>query len=155
MRIPLDTTDEEILRALQPDGRRSFRDIAREIGVSEGTVRSRVRRLQEMGALRILAFVDPARLGQSVLALMLVRVDSETQDTVIRDLTSWPEITYISTLIGRADIYAQIMCASNEALGEIISRTRALPGVIETETMLELAVHKFSYNQPDAASLNS
>ena len=75
MRIPLDGTDQAILRALQENGRRPYRDIAREIGVSEGTVRGRVRKLEHVGALRFLAFVDPMQLGHSVLALMLVRVE--------------------------------------------------------------------------------
>ena len=94
LEIPLDETDQAILRALQENGRRAYRDIAREVGVSEGTVRSRVRKLEHLGALRFLAFVDPMRLGNSVLALMLV---------------------------------------------------------IETETMLELGVHKFTYSHANAA----
>ncbi len=77
--MPLDATDERILEALQDDGRRSFRNIAREIGVSEGTVRTRVRRLEAAGALRFLAFVDPSQLGRRVLALVLVRVEAEHQ----------------------------------------------------------------------------
>ena len=39
----LDHVDREILRQLQTDGRRPFREIARELGVSEATVRARVR----------------------------------------------------------------------------------------------------------------
>jgi Lrp/AsnC family transcriptional regulator for asnA, asnC and gidA len=105
-----DATDERILEALQVDGRRSFRDIAREIGVSEGTVRTRVRRLEAAGVLRFLAFVDPSQLGQRVLALVFARVEPQ-----------------------------------HEMLWGIVSRLRALPGVLETETMLEMQVHKFAY----------
>ena len=45
MQTEFDDTDRAILRELQEDGRRSFRAIARSVGVSEGTVRSRVRRI--------------------------------------------------------------------------------------------------------------
>ncbi|MGI9117740.1 MAG: Lrp/AsnC family transcriptional regulator [Gaiellales bacterium] len=149
--IPLDATDEAILRALRDDGRRAYRDIAREIGVSEGTVRGRVRKLEHLGALRFLAFVDPMRLGNSVLALMLVRVEGANQDAVIAALSAWSETTYVSSLAGRADVYAQLICADADALGEVIARTRALPGVLETETMLELGVHKFTYSHARTA----
>ena len=132
--------------ALRENGRRAYRDIAREVGVSEGTVRSRVRKLEHLGALRFLAFVDPMRLGNSVLALMLVRVEGSSQSAIVDALTSWSETTYVSSLAGRADIYAQLICSDSDALGELITRTRALPGVIETETMLELGVHKFTYS---------
>ena len=152
VRIPLDETDEAILRALQENGRRPYRDIAREIGVSEGTVRGRVRKLEHLGALRFLAFVDPMQLGNSVLALMLVRVEGKAQDAIVEALSSWSETTYVSTLAGRADIYAQLICADADALGDVIARTRALPGVIETETRLELGVHRFTCSHAGAAS---
>lgn len=145
MRFELDVTDEAILKALQANGRRSFRDIAREIGVSEGTVRARVRRLEEAGVLRVLAFVDPSRLGERVLALVLARVHPEHEQRVIDAACAWPETTYVSALIGGADLYMQVICADTEALRAIVNRLRAMPGVLETETMLEVAVHKFAY----------
>ena len=143
--ITFDQTDERILEALQDDGRRSFRDIAREISVSEGTVRTRVRRLQAAGALRFLAFVDPSQLGHRVLALVLARLEAEHQERVINAATAWPETTYVSSLLGRTDVYMQVICADNETLWSIVSRLRTLPGVLETETMLEMRVHKFAY----------
>ena len=39
----------------------------------------------------------------------------------------------------------QVICADNETLWSIVSRLRTLPGVLETETMLEMQVHKFAY----------
>ncbi len=146
LNIPLDATDEAILRALQIDGRRSFRAIAREVGVSEGTVRSRVRKLEQLGALRVIAFVDPARLGNSVLAILLIRAASAQREALIEELCNWSEVTYVTSLIGRADILVQIMCPDNDELGRIITRTRGLLGVIEIEPMLEVDVHKFSYS---------
>ena len=145
VQIPLDATDEAILRALQADGRRSYRSIAREVGVAEGTVRARVRKLEDLGALRVLAFVDPARLGNSVLALLALRVASVRREALIEELGAWREVTYLSSLIGRHDILLQVMCADNEELGRIIARTRGLEGVTEVEPMLELEVHKFTY----------
>lgn len=145
VRIHLDGVDEAILRALQEDGRRSYRSIARDIGVAEGTVRARVRKLEDLGALRVLAFVDPARLGDSVLALLALRVASQRRAALIEALCAWSEVTYLSSLIGRHDIVLQVMCADNEELGRIIARTRGLDGVTEVEPMLELEVHKFTY----------
>lgn len=150
-RIPLDATDQAILRALQLDGRRSYRSIAREIGVAEGTVRARVRKLEDLGALRVLAFVDPSRLGQSVLALLALRVESARRDALIEELGGWSEVTYLSSLIGRHDILLQVMCADNDELGAIVARTRGLDGVLEVEPMLELEVHKFTYAGAGAA----
>jgi Lrp/AsnC family transcriptional regulator, regulator for asnA, asnC and gidA len=152
--LELDDLDEAILRRLQEEGRRSYRQIARELGVSEGTVRSRVRRLEEGGALRVIAFIDPSRLG-SVLALILIRVDTEEHDRVVGILSGWREATYVSSLVGRADVYIQVICPDNQSLWNLVKEVRGLPGVLETETMLEMQVHKFTYQDAAAASLGA
>jgi Lrp/AsnC family transcriptional regulator for asnA, asnC and gidA len=146
----LDTVDRAILRELQEDGRRPFREIARKIGVSERTVRARARRMGDDGVLRIIAFADPVRLGHSVLALVLIRVDTRGHDEVVETVASWPEVSYVSSLVGRADLYIQVMCRDNDELWRLVTqRLRALDGVIETETMLEVKVHKFVYSHPE------
>ncbi|NJE47873.1 AsnC family transcriptional regulator, partial [Thermococcus sp. GR7] len=48
----LDTLDRSILRILQEDGRASYSEIARRIGVPESTVRLRVKKLVERGVIR-------------------------------------------------------------------------------------------------------
>ena len=85
-----------------------------------------------------------------MLALVLVTAESEHQDAIVEALTAMPEVAYVSSLIGRADIYAQIICPDNSSLWSLVRRIRAITGVTVTETMLELAVHKFSYR--DAAA---
>lgn len=149
----LDDVDRGILGELQEDGRRSFREIARKLGVSERTVRGRVRRMQDAGLLRFLAFVDPQQLESSVLALLLLRVAADAHDRVVETLTSWSEVSYVSTLMGRADIYAQVICRDNDDLWRLVThRVRGLAGVLETETMLEMKVHKFVYAYPALGS---
>jgi len=146
----LDGVDRAILRELQEDGRRPFREIARKIGVSERTVRARARRMREQGVLRIIAFADPVVLGHSVLALVLIRVDTGAHDRVVTALSSWSEVSYVSSLVGRADIYVQVMCRDNDELWQLVTqRLRGLDGVVETETMLEVKVHKFVYAHPE------
>jgi len=151
--LTLDDVDERILEALQGDGRLSFREIARRIGVSEGTIRSRFRRLESAGVLRVLAFVDPLRLDRRVLAMITAKVHNDHHARIVDAATAWPETTYVSTLMGRADIYIQVICADNETLRSVLSRLRSLPGVVETETMLEMKVHKFAYRDLAAREL--
>ncbi len=143
---PLDRLDREILRNLQEDGRRAFREIARSLGISEATVRTRFRRLQNSGILRILAFVDPFRLGGSILAFVLLRVQADAHERIVETLASWPEVTYVSTLMGRVDVYVQLICRDNDALWQLVTeRLRTIEGVVETETLIEMKVHKFTY----------
>lgn len=145
----LDQIDRELVRQLQQDGRRSYRAMARSLGVSEGTVRWRVRRLLDSGALRIAAVADPFRLGYRVLASMFLKVSSGELEHVIEALVSWPEVVYVSSCTGRVDVYIQVVCRSHEDLWELVAqRIPGIGGVIETETLMELKVHKLEYVYP-------
>lgn len=142
----LDAFDRSVLHELQLDGRVPFREIARKIGASEATVRFRVNRLRENNVLNILGFVDPAALGYGVLADVLVRTKPGKAMEVVEALKEWPEAMYISSTVGSADLWVQIVCPGLEDLLEITgSRIGTIPGVESVETLVELKVHKARY----------
>lgn len=142
----LDDLDRKITRHLQEDGRRSYREIARALEVSEGTIRWRARRLIDSGALRIVAIPDPFRLGYRILAFVLLRVEPGTQEKVINALVSWPEVTYVSSCTGHVDIYIQVVCRDHDQIFQMLSRKiPEIGGVTSTETFMELKMHKVSY----------
>jgi len=146
---PLDETDRAIIRLLQHDGRLPYREIARQLGVAEGTVRLRANRLTRSGALTIVAIADPFRLGYRVLAFSLLNLLPGRQQSVIDALASWDEITYISSCTGRADLYAQLVCRDHDHLWELLyDRMPAVGGITASETFMELKMHKVSYNYP-------
>ncbi len=109
-----------------------YRQIARELGVSEGTVRIRLGRMQESGVLNVVAIADPFRLGYRVLAFLLLRVEPGKQDHVVDTLTTWQEATYVSSCIGRADIYVQLVCRDNDHLNELLHRRSPTSGASES-----------------------
>lgn len=147
--LGLDDLDRNILAELQDDGRKPFREMARQFGVSERTVRARVKRMQDAGVLRILAFADPFQLGHQVLAFALLRVEVDAQRKIVDALSSWPEATYVSTLLGRWDVYVQLVCRDIERLWELVTHAiRGLDGVLEVETTIEMSVSKFTYKYP-------
>jgi Lrp/AsnC family transcriptional regulator for asnA, asnC and gidA len=146
---PLDGLDRGIISQLQEDGRRPFRAIARTLGVSEGTVRFRATRLQEEGTLRILALADPFALGYAVQAAVLVRVTSAEHAQVASTLASWPEVMYLSSCAGSADLYMHIICRDHDDLWRLLAeRLGSVTGVVSTETLMELRVHKARYVYP-------
>ena len=64
----LSESDQRIVDFLREDGRTPFREIARQLGVSESMVRKRVGRLLETGWMPILGVTDPLQLGVHFLA---------------------------------------------------------------------------------------
>lgn len=143
---PLNTIDSEILSLLQLDGRMSYREIARQVDVSEGTVRSRVKRMQTDGVLTIAAIADPFKLGYSIQMFCLLNVDLVRRKSVIAELEEWHEVTYISSCTGRADLYVQIVCRDANHLWELLyERLPKVKGVANVETFHEIKMHKVAY----------
>ena len=67
-------TDRKIIASLARNGRRSFREIARELDISEGTVRQRVGRLVDLELIRITVVGNLITLGFEVVAMVHIRV---------------------------------------------------------------------------------
>ncbi|WP_340539266.1 Lrp/AsnC family transcriptional regulator [Nocardioides sp. GXZ039] len=142
----LDKLDHQILLRLQEDGRMPYRQIARELEVSEGTVRARTGRMEEMGFLTIIAVADPIRMGYRVQAFLLMKVRPGHAQEVVDELVTWPESTYVSDCVGVADIYMQVVCHDNEHLHDLLNnRMAALDAVTSVSTCIELKMHKVSY----------
>ena len=145
----LDELDRAIVAQLQVDGRRPYRAIARSLGVAEGTVRARAGRLQEEGILRILALANPFRLGYAVQASVLIRVVPAAHAQAAETLAGWPEVMYLSSCAGSADLYMHIVCRDHDDLWRLLGeRLGAIDGVLSSETLMELRVHKARYVYP-------
>ncbi len=145
----LDWIDESIISQLQQDGRRSYRDIARNLDLSESLVRWRTLRLLRTGTVRILAVTDPFQLGYQVLATVVLGIEPAFRAEVTERLVEIPEVLYVASCVGRADLLIEVVCTDHEGLVHLLSETLgSLPGVHATETFIELKIHKFSYSSP-------
>ncbi|WP_300679954.1 Lrp/AsnC family transcriptional regulator [Nocardioides sp.] len=144
--IVLDDLDRQILARLAEDGRMPYRQLARELGVSEGTIRGRTGRMEENGILRVVAIADPTRMGHNVLAFLLIKVAPGRSGSVVDALVAWPEATYVSDCVGEADIYVQVVCRDNQHLHDLLNdRIAAVDGITSVSTSIELKMHKISY----------
>lgn len=76
LRAPnVDEVDLKIIEMLEADARVSFREISKKLGISEGTVYNRVKRLQDEGIIKgYSAKVDPTKLGMDLTAVIGLRV---------------------------------------------------------------------------------
>lgn len=148
----LDDLDRAILRELETDGRRSFRAIARNTNTPEATIRVRFKRLQELGILRIVAFADPEEIGETHLTIVLITCDPTKVHDVVNVIVDFPEVTYVSTLLGQADVCMEVSSHDNAELWEFLTqRVRTIPGVIGVETNSIMKVHKLRYTSPEIA----
>lgn len=134
--IPVDEIDRSMIELLMADGRRSNREIARALNVSEGTVRSRLRRLEEVRLLRIVGQSDPYLTGLvNTWTYTWVDVEDGAAPLVAEQLASLAEAFVVSLVSGRHDLLLGLFASSKSGLIRTISETvRSIPEVIGTET---------------------
>lgn len=146
--MELDDLDKRILVALEEDGRRPYRDIGRALGVAEATIRSRVTRFTKSGAIRITAVGDPLRLGVPVTAVTLIRTRPGTSRRAAELLTGYPNVRFVGSSFGAADILIQTLHPSVDALHTFIADRlpHEIPGIEATETYQLAHVHKSSWD---------
>ncbi|MFB6981099.1 Lrp/AsnC family transcriptional regulator [Streptomyces scopuliridis] len=137
----IDDLDRGIMRILTRNGRTPYTTVARELGTSEATVRQRVTRLQESGALRIVALCNPLTLGHQSVRLM-IRVRDLTPRAVAKSLADLPMINHVALCAGSQDIFLEGTCRDQAQLVQLLDDIRMLPGVSEVQVLLLLELFK-------------
>ncbi len=152
--MTLDELDVKLINLLQKDGRASNIELARQAGVSEGTVRRRFRTLVQDNVLRVVAIPDPAKLGRGTTALIGLQVDPAEVEPAAAALSSISEVQYVSVTTGAYDIFVWVAMGSPEELSQFLrGRIGAIKGIRRTETFVNLSVKKNSGGpSPFAAS---
>ena len=144
--VALDDSSKEIISQLQRDGRKSYAEIAKAVGLSEAAVRQRVSKLTDAGIMQIVAVTDPAQLGFHRQAMIGIRVNGDARK-VANTLTSIEQVDYLVLTTGRFDILAEIVCADDHELREILHGSiRTIDGVVDTETFTYLSLEKEHYD---------
>lgn len=146
--ITLDELDLTILSHLHSDGRKSFSDIARELGVAVNTIRNRVNKMVDDGILTFIARVTPEKVGFHAYANILIAANANKVESITEELLTYPEVSFISLIMGQFDILLDVMCYDNQHLSNLImERIRKIPGVKRTETMMIIKVLR--WDTPD------
>ncbi len=142
----LDETSKAIVEQLQVDGRRSYAEIGKAVGLSEAAVRQRVQKLTDAGVMQIVAVTDPMQLGFHRQAMIGIRVAGDTREVADR-LAKIPSVDYLVLTAGSFDIMIEVVCESDSHLIDLLnSEIRLLPGVASTETFVFLELRKQLYN---------
>ena len=129
--IELDELDQRIIDRLAEDATLSNRKIARDFGLTEGTIRARLKRLLENKAIRVTAVTNVARLRNPILAYLWIEVDATFHvNAVAKALSTLPEITFVAVMLGRCDVLAMTLVEDADGLTRFLHDTiDKIPGV--------------------------
>ncbi|MDN5357324.1 MAG: Lrp/AsnC family transcriptional regulator [Candidatus Methanomethylophilaceae archaeon] len=135
----VDNLDKRIIEMLKKDSRCPFVEIASLLGVSEGTIRSRVHRMTEEGLIRGFTIKTSSR---NVKALVEIRIGVNTEtEKIARELTGYEGVTEVFEVTGDQDIIAIVDVESSSQLNDIIERVRRYDNTLSTRTRLILREH--------------
>lgn len=145
--MQIDDLDRKILQHLRDDGRVSYVALASKFNVSEGTIRKRVRKLEENKILQIVGVTDPFKVGLDTVAFIWLKVERSKLETVINELKTIDDIQYLVITTGSYDIVAMAVLPNRERLIQLLNKQLGqIPGVQSTETSIVLEIHKQIYH---------
>jgi len=134
-----DHLDEHIIEILKKDSRKPFVEIADELKVSEGTIRSRVRKLFEEGVIQSFTIKTSSK---NVKAIIEVKIDVNVNTSdVANQIAKFDGVSEVFEVTGEEDIVAIIDVTSSPQLNDIIERIRHFENVQSTRTRLILKEH--------------
>ena len=140
----LDKLDQGIVDRLARDARISNRAIAADLGVTEGTIRTRIKRLQNEGLIQFTVVTDFRMAGSPNLCMMGIDADPSHVSDLARSLSEIPEITCVIVLLGRFSLLVMGLFTNLEQLNDLVTeRIRSLPGVQRIDT--SISVHNLKY----------
>lgn len=132
----LSELDRKLLRRLRENGRESFVHLAEALGTSEGTVRSRVKRLSESGVIRQFTI---RTAGANVKALIEVVSDTHVDTSAVaNEIASREGVEIVYETSGTEDLVVVVEADDTEELNALIEDIRKLPSVRSTRTRLIL-----------------
>jgi len=143
MQIELDEVDRKILEILQRNARTPLKRIASALGVSEGTVHIRLRRLIANGIIKgFYTILDEEKLGYTVKAIVALKADPSIYSRILDSLKEIDGVTEIYDVTGEYYAILKVKTTSREELASIIDRIGSIKGVQSTSTMIILRTIK-------------
>lgn len=141
--MDFDSTEREILRQLQLDGRMTNVQLAEKIGLSESPCFRRVRRLEEAGVIRgYAALVDQRLLGLPVTAYVQVTMErqpDQATDAFLAEVRAEEHIVECHAMSGANDYLMKVVARSIDHFSELcMERILKFPGVLHVESAFSL-----------------
>ena len=143
----IDETSVKVLREYLRDARQSFREVARRIGNSSGTVASRVKELEASGVIKKYTVqLDYEKMGYELTAVTEIIVSGGMMMEVGQRIAAFPEIISVYNVTGDSDIMVVAKFRTRQKLSDFTKNITKMPNVVRTETHVVLNTIKEDYS---------
>ncbi len=139
----IDRMDLKILSELQEDARKSLREIAEKLGVTEATIYNRINKMKKMGIIeKFIPVINYSKLGFDLIAVIGITAKGGKVIDVEKLLAEMPNVTAVYDVTGEFDVIAVSKFRDRDSLNEFVKDIGKLEFVEKTYTMLVLNVVK-------------
>jgi Lrp/AsnC family transcriptional regulator for asnA, asnC and gidA len=146
-RTALDELDRALMDLLREDGRRPAIDLAKELRVSEATVRKRMNRLIKGGLLRILAVSNLTAMGYTQEIMLLVRTEPGRTLEVAEALAQHTCVRFLAVGLGPFDLFVNAVFRGPEDLRAFVfDELHTCAGVQSVQSFQVLSILKRTYD---------
>jgi DNA-binding Lrp family transcriptional regulator len=135
--LVMDNTDKTIIEILKYDGRATYSDIGKRIGLSEGAVRKRIKALVASGIIKRFTVTVGLAEGAEAIALMSVDPSLPTSE-FSKALKKFSNVDTVYEITGEYDIAVTISGLNITEVNECLEKIRRLKGISNTNTMIVL-----------------
>jgi DNA-binding Lrp family transcriptional regulator len=144
--MELNETDKKILKNLLEDARFSSRQIAKNVGVSVGTVLSRIKKMEEDGLIKGYSVIlDHEKLGYELTVVTEITVSKGRLTEMENEIAKIPNVCGVYDVTGLTDAIIIAKFKTREDLGKFTKQLLALPYIERTNTHVALTTVKENF----------
>ncbi len=139
----MDSTDQALISLLRQNARYTVADLAKKLGVSRGTIRNRMLRLEDAGVIvGYTVQLRPDTQTQTIRAWMSIAIEGNMSRQVIASLLGEPCIVALHDTNGRWDLLAELEASTLADLGQALERIRLIRNISNSETSIHLKSYR-------------
>ena len=138
--MTIDELDSSLIAEMRENPRVGLLEISRRLGVARGTVQARLAKLESRGV--IVGYgpeVDPAAMGYSIQAFVLLELAQGRLDEATRVLEHVPEVIEADAISGPQDLLCRLVARDTEHLQEIVNRILATAAIRRSTSYIVLS----------------
>ena len=136
----MDDTDRRLVSLLRENARLPVASLAAILGLSRATVQNRIDRLISDGTITGFTIkLRPDAEPTAICAIMMIEIEGERSEQILKALRGFPEVSAIHTTNGRWDLVLELKTANLDAFDKALRRIREMKGIASSETSLLLS----------------
>ncbi|MDQ0113466.1 Lrp/AsnC family transcriptional regulator [Paenibacillus harenae] len=142
--VAIDEIDRNIISALNMNGRISYTDLAKEIGLSRVAVQARINALMDAGVIeRFTAVINPEKIGIHVSAFFNVEVEPKHLHAAADALAMEPFVTSLYHMTGPSKLHMHGLFRNNQEMERFLKeKLYTLPGIMGVDCQVLINRYK-------------